>query len=182
MIAYLRGSILSKGKDHAIIIVGDIGYKVYIPGPTLDPLAIGSTTTLYTHDHIREDARDLFGFTDAADLTLFEKLISVSGVGPKMAMTVLALGSNRVRDAIAKGDVGTLTSASGVGKKTAQKIVLDLKGVLSEQGVTTADMDAVEALRRLGYSATEARDALTLVTGATSEEKIKEALKILGKH
>lgn len=182
MIAYLRGSILSKGKDHAIIIVGDIGYKVYAPGPNLDQLPIGQIATLFTHDHIREDARDLFGFTDAADLTLFEKLISVSGVGPKMAMTVLALGSNRVRDAISKGDVGTLTSASGVGKKTAQKIVLDLKGVLSEQGVTTADMDAVEALRRLGYSATEARDALTMVTGATSEEKIKEALKILGKH
>ncbi len=99
-----------------------------------------------------------------------------------MAMTVLALGANRVRDAIAKGDVGILTSASGVGKKTAQKIVLDLKGILSEHGVTTADMDAVEALRRLGYSASEARDALNMVAGSTSEEKIKEALKILGKH
>lgn len=182
MIAYLSGSILSKGKDFAILVVQDIGYKVFISGPTLDTISIGTTVTVYTHDHVREDARDLFGFTDSADLTLFEKLISVSGVGPKMAMTVLALGSHRVRDAISKGDVGTLTSASGVGKKTAQKIILDLKGVLSEHGVTSADMDAVEALRRLGYSATEARDALAEVIGVSPEEKIKAALKILGKH
>lgn len=179
MISYLSGTVLAKGKDHAIVVVHEIGYKVFIPSVTLEPLALGAPVTLYTHDHIREDARDLFGFTDQADLVLFEKLISVSGVGPKMGLTVLSLGADRVRDAISKGDVGILTSASGVGKKTAQKIVLDLKGVLSEQGITAVDTDAVEALRRLGYSAVEARDALALVSGTTVEEKIKAALKIL---
>ncbi len=179
MISYLSGSILNKGKDHAIVLVHDIGYKVSISSATLESLTIGAPIILYTHDHIREDARDLFGFTEQADLVLFEKLISVSGVGPKMGLTVLSLGSDRVRDAIAKGDVGILTSASGVGKKTAQKIILDLKGVLSEQGITTIDTDAVEALRRLGYSAVEARDALAMVSGATVEEKIKAALKVL---
>lgn len=179
MISYLSGTILSKSKDHAIIVVQDIGYKVYIPAVILEPLILSAPITLYIHDHIREDARDLFGFTDQTDLTLFEKLISVSGVGPKMGLTVLSLGSDRVRDAISKGDVGILTSASGVGKKTAQKIILDLKGVLSEQGITAVDTDAVEALRRLGYSAVEARDALAMVSGVTVEEKIKAALKIL---
>lgn len=179
MIASISGTILTKGKDFAVVENHGIGYKIYIPGPILDALSVGATATLHTHDHIREDAHDLFGFTENTDLALFEKLISVSGVGPKMAMTVLSLGANRVRDAIAKGDVGILTSASGVGKKTAQKIVLDLKGILSEQGIAPADTDAVDALRRLGYSATEARDALAMVAGETPEEKIKAALKIL---
>ncbi len=181
MIAYLHGTILTKGKDHATMVVGNIGYKIYIPAATLDTLAIGSAYALYTHDHIREDARDLFGFTSQDDLALFEKLIAVSGVGPKMAMTVLSLGTKRVHDAIAKSDVGVLSSVAGVGKKTAQKIVLELKGVLSEAGITAADTDALEALRRLGYSATEARDALaSLGNTASPEEKIKRALQLLG--
>lgn len=183
MIAYLKGIILSRAKDHIVLLVDHVGYEIFLPITALETIHISEERELFIHDHIREDARDLFGFLELNDLNLFEDLIRVSGVGPKMAMNVLSLGVTRVRSSITQGDVGTLSSVSGVGKKTAQKIVLELKGVLSDNGITSEDTEVIDALRRLGYSQGEARDALKMTTsGTTSEAKIKEALKILGKH
>ncbi len=182
MISYLKGTILSKAKDTVIVVIDNIGYEVSAPAPVLEKLHVGEERELFTHEYIRETSRELYGFATREELRLFHDLMKVSGVGPKSALNVMSLGAAKIRDAINKGDAGILGSVSGVGKKTAQKIVLELKGVLSDPDAVSADADAVDALRRLGYSQREASEALHGVTGETVEEKIKSALKILGKR
>lgn len=182
MISYLKGTILSKGKDSVIVVIDNVGYEVSAPAPVLEKLQVGQEREFWTHEYLRENARELYGFPMREELTLFHDLMKVSGVGPKSALNVMSLGAARIREAINKGDVGILASVSGVGKKTAQKIVLELKGVLSDASVVSADAEAVDALRRLGYSQREASEALDGVAGETVEEKIKTALKILGKR
>lgn len=182
MIGYLKGTILSKSKDSVIVVIDNIGYEVSAPVPVLEKLQVGEEQELFTHEYLRENARELYGFSTRNELQLFHDLMKVSGVGPKSALNVMSLGATRIREAITKGDAGILASVSGVGRKTAQKIVLELKGVLSDPDVVSADADAVDALRRLGYSQREAADALAGITGETVEEKIKSALKILGKR
>ncbi len=182
MIAYLKGTIQSKGKDSVVVVVDNIGYEVSAPSPVLEKLHLGEECELFTHEYLRENSRELYGFSSRDELALFHDLMKVSGVGPKSALNVMSLGAARIRDAISKGDAGILGSVSGVGKKTAQKIVLELKGVLTDAGAVSADMEAVDALRRLGYSQREASEALYGIEGETVEEKIKTALKILGKR
>lgn len=182
MIGYLNGQVKSVGKDHVLIVVDNLGYEVFVSAPALEKIRPGQEQEFWTHEYLRENARELYGFPIKEDLGLFRDLMKVSGVGPKMALNVLSLGSGRVREAISKGDAGLLASVSGVGKKTAQKIVLELKGVLSDMDTVSADTEAVDALRRLGYSQREASEALSGATGETVEEKIKAALKILGKR
>jgi len=182
MISYLKGTILSKGKDAVIVVIDNIGYEVSAPAPVLEKLQVGQERELFTHEYLRENTRELYGFSTRDELQLFHDLMKVSGVGPKSALNVMSLGAAKIRDAINKGDAGVLGSVSGVGKKTAQKIVLELKGVLTDPDAVSADADAVDALRRLGYSAREASEALDGVAGETVEEKIKTALKILGKR
>jgi len=182
MIGYLKGQVKSIGKDHVLLVVDNLGYEVYVPSPTLEKAQPRQEREFWTHEYLRENARELYGFPTREELGLFRDLMRVSGVGPKSALNVLSLGAGRVREAITKGDAGILGSVSGVGKKTAQKIVLELKGVLSDPDAVSADADAVDALRRLGYSQREASEALHGVTGETVEEKIKSALKILGKR
>lgn len=182
MIAYLKGTIRTKGKDSVVVLVDNLGYEVSAPAPILEGLHIGEERELFTHEYLRENARELYGFASRDELSLFHDLMKVSGVGPKSALNVMSLGAARIRDAITKGDAGILASVSGVGKKTAQKIVLELKGVLSDAGTVSADLEAVDALRRLGYSQREASEALHGIEGETVEEKIKTALKILGKR
>ena len=182
MIAYLKGTIQSKGKDSAVVVVDNIGYEVSAPAPVLETLHVGQASELFTHEYLRENARELYGFSSRDELMLFHDLMKVSGVGPKSALNVMSLGAMQIRNAISKGDAGVLGSVSGVGKKTAQKIVLELKGVLSDLDSVSADTEATDALRRLGYSQREASDALHGVSGETVEEKIKTALKILGKR
>lgn len=183
MIAYLKGQVKFKQKDSVVVVVDNLGYEVFMPSPALEHLKSGQEVEIFTHEYLRENARELYGFSTKEELGLFRDLMKVSGVGPKMALNVLSLGAGRVRDAITKGDAGFLGSVSGVGKKTAQKIVLELKGVLTEDGVTNMDDEAVDALRRLGYSQREAREALQSVGEAEStEDKIKAALKVLGKR
>lgn len=173
-----------KGKDSAVVVIDNVGYEVFVSAPTLDHVKVGEEREFFTHEYLRENARELYGFPSREELGLFRDLMKVSGVGPKMALNVLSLGAGRVREAITKGDAGILGSVSGVGKKTAQKIVLELKGVL-EMGDESSQSseEVVDALRRLGYSQREAVEALRLVQDAeTTEEKIKAALKILGKR
>ena len=185
MIATLRGTVLEVHAAFVILEVGGIGYLVKVPSSSLGSFKVGEPSFLYIHDHIREDAHDLFGFLTRDALELFERLLSVSGVGPKVGLTLLSAGSSdTVRRAILQGDLGLLTSVPGVGKKTAQKIVLDLKGQLvEEEGMVGGDGEVVDALVSLGYSAQTARDALKRVSVDVVDvsARVREALKQLAK-
>ena len=189
MIGSLRGRIASLSSTSALVEVNGVGYRVNASPNTLGGLRIGEETLLYIHDHIREDAHDLFGFPSEDELALFERLIGVSGVGPKAGMSILSVGSvDAVHRAIMAGDLTTLTSAPGVGMKIAQKIVLELKDKLgsvarTDEGELRGEAEAVEALQALGYNLREAREALKNIPDAVVDtgEKIKLALKQLGK-
>lgn len=183
MIRSLRGRVIEKDIAWVLFEVAGVGYQVYVPSSVLSNIAWDEDTFLYIHDHPREDNHDLFGFTSATDLRFFEQLLGISGVGPKVAMTIMSIGAvETVRRAIMSGDLTTLTSVSGVGKKTAQKIILELKGQLVDtDDASDVDHDVIEGLKALGYSAVQARDALKhvpLETTATGE-RIRQALRIL---
>jgi Holliday junction DNA helicase RuvA len=183
MIAYLKGKILWKQQDSAIVKVDGLGYELFLPKTLLEEVKVGEEREFFTYEYFREESRELYGFLNLEELTLFSELLRVSGVGPRIALNVLSLGETKVKEAITKGNVAFLSSVSGVGKKTAQKIILELKGVLTEDKITKIDEEAVEALRQLGYTHREALEALRKIEGVeTTEEKIKAALKILGRH
>ncbi|KKU12042.1 MAG: Holliday junction ATP-dependent DNA helicase RuvA [Parcubacteria group bacterium GW2011_GWC2_45_7] len=185
MISYLHGQVKLKNKDNLVVVIDNIGYEVFVPAPALEKINLEEEQEFFTHEYLRENARELYGFLSHNELLLFRELIKVSGVGPRMALNVLSLGADRVREAISKGDAGLLASISGVGKKTSQKIVLELKGILSESLDINSQSteEAIDVLKRLGYSQREASAALQHLSAAeTTEEKIKAALKILGKR
>lgn len=183
MIVSLRGRVLEKAVNWVLLEVGGIGYKIGVSPAVLGQIRQEGETFLYVHHHIREDAEDLFGFLALADLELFHKLLSISGVGPKSAMTIMSVGSaDQVRKAIMSGDLAMLTSVPGVGKKTAQKIILELKGQIVEpDDKTNADMDVIDALVGLGYTAQQAKDVLKHVKAEEPSDRIREALKYLSK-
>ncbi|HEU0050531.1 MAG TPA: Holliday junction branch migration protein RuvA [Patescibacteria group bacterium] len=185
MIGSLRGEVIEIMNGSVLLEVHGVGYLVRVSVSTLAQLKPGAQVFLYTHDHVREDVHDLFGFLSMADLALFEQLLGISGVGPKVAMTILSVGSaDTVRRAIMNGDLATMTSVPGVGKKTAQKIILELKGQLIEaESVTPGDRDVIEALQSLGYSAAAARDALKDISSeiADTSARVREALRRLSK-
>ena len=185
MIGSLRGSVLEIHATFFLLEVNGIGYRIRCAAPLLSALKTGEDRLIYIHDHIREDSHDLFGFLTLTDMDLFEQLLSVSGVGPKVALTILSTGSSdTVRRSIMNGDLGALTSVPGVGKKTAQKIVLDLKGQLvEEEGMTAGDGEVVEALVSLGYSAQLSREILKKVPASIVDvsARVREALKYLAK-
>ncbi len=154
----------------------------------LSQLKVGASLKLYIHEHLREDAHDLYGFSEPATLTLFGQLISVSGVGPKMAMAILsATHPDQLKAAIASGRAELLQAVAGVGKRTADRIALELKNkVTLARGVAAqalAEDAAYEALRQLGYSTSQAKQALQAVpTSATTDEaRVKSALKALAR-
>lgn len=184
MIAYLRGTVLEKGKDSAVILTGDIGYRVSLPERTLAALKKGERAELYTQQIVREDSHELYGFPSMSELEFFWKLTSVSGVGPKMALHLLSLGLvDSLTKAIDKGDVDYLSSAQGVGKKTAQRVVLELRGKLVDDGMDgSADGEVISALENLGYHRARAREVVkSLAPEGTTEEKLKLALRQLAK-
>lgn len=185
MIGSLRGEILEVHPTKALLEVQGVGYIIKASIPTLTSLKAGAERLLYIHDHVREDAHDLYAFTVHEELAFFEKLISISGVGPKVALTIMSAGSlDSVRRAVMAGDLATLTSVPGVGTKTAQKIVLELKGQLvDEQGASSEDREVIEALVSLGYAASQAREALKNVSAAITDtsERVREALRNLSK-
>jgi Holliday junction DNA helicase RuvA len=145
-------------------------------------LAIGEPVRLWMHEHIREDARDLYGFMEKSEHRLFLKLIGISGVGPKMALHILSLGKvNSIEKMIEAADVDALCGVPGVGRKTAQKIVLELKGKLAlEEGGADGD-ELVSALVSLGYSREAARDAAGRTADGPVEQRLKSAIKELGR-
>ncbi|MFA5129795.1 MAG: Holliday junction branch migration protein RuvA [Patescibacteria group bacterium] len=181
MIGSLRGTLLEILPPIALIEVGGIGYRVTASPSTLSGLRKDEEVFLYTHDVVREDARELYGFVSLDDLRLFERMISVSGVGPKVALAVLSVGSaSTVKRAIMNGDLSTLTSVPGVGTKIAQKIILELKGQIVEaDGVTGPDREVVDALVSLGYSMSQAKDVLKSIPPEVTDvsDRVREALR-----
>ena len=191
MISHIAGKVIFKGERHIIIDVGGLGYKIFIPAGAHKNIVLNEPTALWTHLHVREDAMELYGFLHYAELEFFELLIGISGIGPKSALGVLALAPvDTLKRAIASGDTSYLTKVSGIGRKTAEKIVLELKEKLGHGKALLVgtddlqhDADVLEALVSLGYSAPQAREVLGKLKPATQgrEVRLKEALKLLGK-
>ncbi len=188
MIARLEGIVVAQGERDVIVDVGGIGYRVYVTQATKKDLVIGEEVAFRTHLAVREDALDLFGFASEGELALFESLLSVSGIGPKSAMNILSgTGVEILRRAIGSNDPSYLTKVAGVGKKTAEKIVLELHdkiGSLSqEEHTTTAEQEALDALETLGYSIRDTRDVVRVISGKeeSAGEIVRKALQWLGK-
>ena len=186
MIGSVRGKIILKTEKFLLVETSGVGYKINVSPDTLSKAKkVGDEIFLFIHAHVREDAFDLYGFLDKEELEFFEMLINVSGIGPKGALSILGITSiETLRKAISIGDTSYLTKISGIGRKTAEKIVIELRdkvGKELEGSSLQIELDALEALKSLGYSAIEARDALKKVSpDANTNTKIKEALKILG--
>lgn len=187
MIGHLSGTILKKTAGHVILSAGAVGYRVAATPGTLFSLEAGAAASLWTYLAVRENALDLYGFVTEDELALFELLLTVSGIGPKSALGVLALtDTESLRRAIARDDPSGLTKISGIGKKTAEKIVRELHekiGPVSGDGDTppSGSSDALDALMAMGYSLSEAREALGRVPKGTTDsaEVVREALKQL---
>ena len=185
MIGSIKGKIILKRDKFIIVEVGGIGYKINASPDTLLKIKIGEEVHLFTHLHVREDAQDLYGFLEYGELEFFEMLIGVSGIGPKGALAILSVAPiETLKRAISTQDISYLTKISGIGRTTAEKIVLELREKVGEEkeGVSLqGEIDVLEALKSLGYSQMEAREALKKVsTEKDTGKKIKEALKILG--
>ena len=188
MIATLEGILDYRGDDSIIVNVGGVGFRVHVPSSTLNQLgAVKSRVSLYTHLHVREDNISLYGFASNEELALFKNLISVSGVGSKVALALLsALTPAQIVGAITSGDTDLLSQTPGVGKKLATRLVVELKGKLEkewrEQALPLApdNADLIAALTGLGYSLGEASKAISRLPdseGLSLEEKIKMALQ-----
>lgn len=191
MIATLTGVVAEKTVDDVVLDVSGVGYGLLVTNEDYGRLGAGDLAKLYIYEHIRENSHDLFGFTSLDTKQLFVQLLGVNGVGPKMALSVLNTGkAHDVRAAIASGDVKTIQKASGVGKRVAERIVVELKDKVGLEGVdlgTTGMLqsdaqlmkdEAVEALVALGYSSTDASAALSSVDkDLPTEERIRLALK-----
>lgn len=190
MIAYLEGKIISSNLDYVVLDVGGVGYGIFVSDDDRSKLKVSEAQKLYIYEHIREQSHDLFGFISQDDKNFFEKLIEVNGVGPKMALNMLSIGSiKELRLAIAGGDVKFIQIAPGVGKKLAERVVIELKdkvGLVSK--VSASDMldgdyvsskdEAFSGLVALGFSDQDAKSALAKVDkNLSTEERIKEALK-----
>lgn len=179
MFAFLEGAIEYVEEDAIILAVGGLGYRIFTPRASG---ATGEILRLYVAEVIREDRHDVYGFRTRDELAMFHKLIGIDGVGPKMALKILSAGTiETLLRNIQAGDVGFLTSISGVGKKTAQKIVLELKGVLVGEAEAEGG-DVVDALLSLGYSRNDLEPIIPHLTAETVDQKIKQALQMLGKR
>jgi Holliday junction DNA helicase RuvA len=193
MIAHLRGRLLAKHPNQAIVDAGGIGYDVTISVPTFSDLpGIGAEVALHIHTHVREDLIALYGFLKPAEKQLFEKLITVSGIGPKLAITILSgMAADEMVGSIRGNDVARLTRIPGIGKKTAERMVLELRDKLPPAGVGEApavpvlsaiEEDVLSALVNLGYQRTLAERALASVSKDGSFEVIfRKALAALSK-
>lgn len=193
MIATLKGQVTEKFEDIIVLDVSGVGYGLLVTLEDYSKLVTGQTCMVYVHEHIREDAHELFGFLQRDTQLLFRQLLSVKNVGPKVALAVLGIGSSAiVRGAIAAGDVKLLQTAKGVGKRAAEQMVVELRdkvglatgaeaeNIVSRGGVNVAD-EAVQALLTLGYSEHDAQAALNSVEPTLpTEERIRLALK--GNH
>jgi Holliday junction DNA helicase RuvA len=196
MIAHLRGKLLAKHPNQAIVETGGVGYDVTITVPTFSDLpSLGSEVALYIHTHVREDLIGLYGFLRPSEKLLFEKLLTVSGIGPKLAITILSgMAADEMVGAIRGNDVARLTRIPGIGKKTAERMVLELRDKLPAAGpsavpavsvISATEEDVLSALVNLGYQRSAAEKAL--VSAAKDGENrpfdvmFREALAALSK-
>lgn len=183
MLSYIKGEIIAKLKDDLVIRTGDLGYRITVTPLVLSEVKPGSEIELYLHEAARENSIEHYGVKTLDELDLFESLLSVSGVGPKSALAFLSLSSTAsLRSAIAHGEADTLTQVSGIGRKTAERVILELKNKVGDISVTNNEVggsDEIAALMALGYSANQSRDALSRVDGSISDsgQRVKEALK-----
>jgi holliday junction DNA helicase RuvA len=196
MIAHLRGKLLAKHPNQVIVETAGVGYDVTISVPTFSELPdVGAEVALHIHTHVREDALALYGFLRSSEKLLFEKLITVSGIGPKLAITILSgMAADEMVGAIRGNDVARLTRIPGIGKKTAERMVLELRDKLPEAASATVvavpassavEEDVLSALVNLGYQRPAAEKALaTLVKGGPSksfDQLFRAALGALSK-
>ncbi|MGB8061139.1 MAG: Holliday junction branch migration protein RuvA [Candidatus Sulfotelmatobacter sp.] len=194
MIAHLRGKLLAKHPNQAIVETAGVGYDVTISVPTFSDLpALGAEVALHIHTHVREDVIALYGFLRASERLLFEKLITVSGIGPKLAITILSgMPADEMVGAIRGNDVMRLTRIPGIGRKTAERMVLELRDKLTGVGATAPaavpvvsviEEDVLSALVNLGYQRANAEKALAVATrnakGGTFDALFREALAAL---
>jgi Holliday junction DNA helicase RuvA len=188
MIATVEGRIVAKGENYVIVGVSGVGFKVHVPASLLAQLGgTGQEVSLYTHLHVRENAITLYGCGTPDRLSLFELLLDVPGIGPKVALNVVSsMSTDELRETIARGDAALLTRIPGVGKKTAERVMLNLKDKLgvgldfvSYPALTDADAEVIAGLTSLGYSVAEAQAALRSLPSKdmTLEEKIRLALQ-----
>lgn len=188
MIAFLRGRANYKRINYVVLEVNDIGYQVFLTSSFLEEIKEGQEYEIHIHQQLKDDLNDLYGFKSIADLELFQLLISVSGVGPKSGLGILNLaGSADVKEAILSGDASSLTKVSGIGKKTAERLVLELKTKILKLSDTkdllnsniNLGADEIDALLSLGYSLVEARTALKSIDQEIKDSgaRVKEALR-----
>ena len=201
MISYIKGELTEVFEDTVVVETNGIGYNIRVPGSVLDRLpSVGRSVWIYTYLYVKEDAMNLFGFLNRDDLSVFKLLLNVSGIGPKGALAILStIGPDDLRFAVLSEDVKTISSAPGIGAKTAKRLIIELKDKLklaevfetalankekasSENDVMLARNEAVEALVALGYASAQAMKAVQQVENAEekdSEQILKEALKKL---
>jgi holliday junction DNA helicase RuvA len=188
MIAHLRGKLLAKHPNQAIVETAGVGYDVTISVPTFSDLpAIGTEVALHIHTHVREDQIALYGFLRPAEKLLFEKLITVSGIGPKLGITILSgMAADEMVEAIRGNDVARLTRIPGIGRKTAERMVLELRDKLPEAGPASApavpamsatEEDVLSALRNLGYQRTAAEKALAVVANGSEAKSFDQMFR-----
>ncbi len=189
MIAQLEGKISGSRGNSVILSVGGVGYQVFVSAYTLGKVVGMEQALLHIHTHVREDQLALYGFLNEDELAMFELLISISGIGPKVALSILSIADVKtIRTAIVNKDPSILTRVSGVGKKTAERVIVELQNKvesadIGDQADMLAGQDALEALTSLGYSVTQAREALKSVPADIADvgARIRQALKNLGK-
>lgn len=188
MISHLTGKCIDKNEKSVIIDVGGVGYLVFTTTETISRIKISDNLSVWTYLSVRENALEFFGFSTKDELNFFELLISIPGIGPRGAIGVMNVSTvDTLKEAIATGNTGYLTKISGIGKKTAEKIVLELRDKLESENSgefksLSGHTDALLALQSLGYSEREAREALKNISTTIEDtsEKVKEALKTLG--
>lgn len=184
MIARLTGTLAAQAPTSLLLDVAGVGYEIAVPVSTLAALPeVGQEVVLHTHQHVREDALALFGFATPAEKTLFVQLIGVSGIGPKVALAILSVASvEATQSAIASGDTAFISSVPGIGKKTAERVIVDLRDKMAMSPTTSANSghdEVMQALLGLGYSATEARRAVQKVPADLQDTSaaLRHALK-----
>ncbi|MAC66849.1 MAG: Holliday junction branch migration protein RuvA [Proteobacteria bacterium] len=188
MIERLTGQLIEKNVTFIVLDVSGIGYEVGVPVNTLQKLpAIGANLRIYTYHYIREDSQQLFGFLEKTERNLFDKIIKVSGIGPKVGLAILSTFSpNELAVSITNKDVESLNQIPGIGKKTAERLILELNGKLEDindaEFHKSSNFELLQALTSLGYSEKEARSTVSNIEYKLPiHEKIKEALKLLSK-
>ena len=190
MIALISGTVVATGSDYVIIDTNGVGYLVHLPKPALSATNDGDVVRFFTSLIVREDSLTLYGFANWAQRLLFDQLLAVSGIGPKVAMSLLSsLSPDDLKAALASGDVVRLSKVPGIGRKTAERMVLELKGKIDPRGLlagsapSSRDSDLIDVLTGLGYSAAEANAAVANIPADAPDsidDRIRLALRYFG--